>query len=152
MTDDQLSSALQAEYLQLQKTIEDFDSRALTIKAWSVSFSLVAVAGAFVSNSDVVLLVASLSALLFWLLEGTWKGFQYAYYRRSKSIEAHFRGDVSLPAPFQIGTTWSASWREGGVRRIAWILTWPQVAMPHLAVCILALAIFVLVRQKVIQL
>jgi hypothetical protein len=152
MTGDQLASALQAEYLQLQKTIEDFDSRALTIKAWSVSFSLVAIAGAFVSKSKIVLLVASLSAFLFWLLEGRWKGFQYAYYERSKSIEAHFRGEVSLPAPFQIGTAWSVSWREGGVRRIAWILTWPQVALPHMAICVVALTIFVLVHQKVIKL
>jgi len=36
MTDDQVDAALQAEYLHLQKTIEDFDARALTIKAWSV--------------------------------------------------------------------------------------------------------------------
>jgi hypothetical protein len=44
-TRDPLFAALQAEYLQLQKTIEDFDARALTIKAWSVTFGLTALAG-----------------------------------------------------------------------------------------------------------
>lgn len=46
MTDDQVDAALQAEYLHLQKTIEDFDARALTIKAWSVTFGLVVFASA----------------------------------------------------------------------------------------------------------
>ena len=33
----QLDAALQTEYLHLQKTIEDFDGKAMTIKAWSVT-------------------------------------------------------------------------------------------------------------------
>ena len=47
MNEEQLRNALQAEYLHLQKVIEDFDGRALTIKAWSVTFSLVTIAGFF---------------------------------------------------------------------------------------------------------
>lgn len=46
MNDDQLRAALLAEYLHLQKAVEDMDARAVTIKAWSISFSLAAVAGA----------------------------------------------------------------------------------------------------------
>jgi hypothetical protein len=34
----QLTSALQTEYFHLQKTIEEFDGKAMTIKAWSVTF------------------------------------------------------------------------------------------------------------------
>lgn len=59
-----LRAELQAEYLHLQKVIEDFDGRALTIKAWSITFSLVALAGAFASHVTAVLLVSSISALL----------------------------------------------------------------------------------------
>jgi hypothetical protein len=33
------NSLLVQEYMQLQKTVEDFDARALTIKAWCVTFS-----------------------------------------------------------------------------------------------------------------
>lgn len=144
MTDDQLLSALQAEYLQLQKTIEDFDARALTIKAWSITFSLVAVASAFVSHAAIICLVASASALLFWLIEGTWKRFQYAYYKRSRTIEAHFRGEVRLEFAFQIGTSWSKAWNEGGVSQLFRILLWPQVALPHVVVAALGLALYVL--------
>ena len=39
--DDKIAAHLAQEYLFLQKVIEDFDARALTIKAWSVTFSAV---------------------------------------------------------------------------------------------------------------
>ena len=80
MNDDQLRSALQAEYLHLQKAVEDMDGRAVTIKAWSISFSLAAVGGAFASKASNVLLLACASAVLFWWLEARWKTFQDAYY------------------------------------------------------------------------
>lgn len=151
MTQDQLNLSLQAEYLQLQKTIEDFDARALTIKAWSVTFSLVAIGGAFVSHATVILLVASGSALLFWLLEAIWKQFQYSYYSRSRSIEEHFRGGSQLNAPFQIGTSWSSSWNTDGKRLLLRIAFWPQVAVPHLIVAALGFAIFLMNRFALIK-
>jgi len=83
---EQHDQALQAEYLHLQKTIEDFDGRALTIKAWSISFSMASIAGALAGGSHAILLVAGASAILFWLLEAGWKAFQYVYYRRAHAI------------------------------------------------------------------
>ena len=86
VTDEQLRAELQAEYLQLQKVIEEFDARAITIKAWSVSFSLVVIRGAFASRSAAVFTVAGIRSMLFWLIEANWKTFQYAYYDRSGDI------------------------------------------------------------------
>jgi len=144
MTDEQLLSALQAEYLQLQKTIEDFDARALTVKAWSVTFSLVAVGGAFASHAALIFLVSSLSALLFWLIEGTWKKFQYAYYKRSGLIEAHFRGEARVAYPFQIAASWSTAWHAGGSSQLFRLMAWPQVALPHVFVALLGLVFYAL--------
>jgi hypothetical protein len=36
--------------LQLQKTVQDFDGKTLTIKAWSVTFGLATIASAFISH------------------------------------------------------------------------------------------------------
>ena len=69
MTPPELNSALQAEYLHLQKTVEDFDSKALTIKAWSITFSLTVIGGAFVSHKELVFLLASVASAIFWYLE-----------------------------------------------------------------------------------
>ena len=83
-------AALQVEYYHLQKTIEDFDARAITIKAWSVSFGLASLVGAFASKSHLVFLLAATGAALFWLLEAFWKSFQLGYFLRVKQLEVTF--------------------------------------------------------------
>ena len=144
MNDKELETALQAEYFYLQGVIEDFDSRALTIKAWSISFSLAAVAGAFASHAPLVFLVAFISALLFWFLEAAWKSFQLGYYERSGAIERHFSGEQLLGAPFQVGSAWFRHWHAGGSRAWARLLLWPHVALPHAAVTLIGGLLFVL--------
>ena len=152
MNDDQLRSALQAEYLHLQKAVEDMDGRAVTIKAWSISFSLAAVGGAFASKASAVLLLACASAVLFWWLEARWKTFQDAYYGRIDDIEQHFRGELMLPSALQIRASWYRSWNGGSRKRLWEILTWPHVALPHAAVAAIALVLYVLVRLGVFHL
>jgi hypothetical protein len=144
MEGQQLDAALQAEYLHLQKTIEDFDSRALTIKAWSVSFGLAAIGGAFASHASAVFLIAAAGASLFWYLETTWKVFQMAYYSRSEAIERHFRTNEKLSAPFQIAASWHRSWRRTSPAEVRWVAIWPHVALPHAFVLGLGLLLFVL--------
>lgn len=142
MNDDQLRTTLQAEYLHLQKAVEDMDARAVTIKAWSISFSLAAVAGAFASKAADVLLLAFASAVLFWWLEARWKTFQDAYYGRIDAIERHFRGEQALPSALQIRASWYASWNDDSRRRLWQIMSWPHVALPHAAVAVIALILY----------
>jgi hypothetical protein len=49
--------------------MEDFDGRTLTIKAWSITFGLVAVSGAFATHVSVAFLMVASSAAIFWVLE-----------------------------------------------------------------------------------
>lgn len=151
MTDDQLNTCLQAEYLHLQKTIEDFDARALTIKAWSVSFGFVAIAGAFATHARVAFLIAAGSALSFWILEILWKLFQTAHYDRGYAIEAHFRGETKIAHPFQLSSAWYVAWRRDRLRRIPRIARWPHVALPHAIVCVLGVALYVLAGAGVVK-
>lgn len=151
MTEDQLNAALQAEYLQLQKTIEDFDGRALTIKAWSVTFGLVALSGAFATHAPVAFLIAAISASIFWALEIQWKQFQVAHYERSGQIEAHFRGERKIEFPFQMTTTWYHAWKNGRSSTLLSIWRWPHVALPHAVVVGLALMLFILSMAGVIK-
>ncbi len=151
MNEDQLRAALQAEYLHLQKVIEDFDGRALTIKAWSITFSLAAIGGAFASHAPAVLLVSSISALIFWFIEGSWKTFQYAYYDRAGKIEEYFRSERKLDFAFQIGTSWYQRWKAGGSQKLLQIMLWPHVALPHVVVAAIALVLFGLAQRGVIK-
>ncbi len=151
MTDDQLNAALQAEYLHLQKTIEDFDSRALTIKAWSVTFGLVAIAGAFASHSSIPFLISAASAAIFWMLEIQWKLFQTSFYARSHQIELHFRGGARVEHPFQISTSWYHTWREKRSTDIPRVARWPHVALPHIVVMALGILLFILSATQAIK-
>lgn len=152
MQEPQLTTALQAEYLHIQKTIEDFDGRALTIKAWSVTFGLAAIGGAFVSHAKVVFLISAISAGLFWYLETTWKVFQLAYYDRSEKIELHFRTQKKISQPFQIGSSWEKKWNKTKSSDVRWVAMWPHVALPHVFVLVLGIVLFGLSFFDVIKL
>lgn len=151
MEESNLRAELQAEYFYLQKVIEDFDARSITIKAWSITFSLAAVGGAFASHASTVLLVAATSALMFWFLEAVWKSFQAGYYERSRAIEDYFDGSGEVAAPFQIGSTWFKYWHRGGKALWPKIMLWPHVALPHAVAALLGTSLFVLSVLGVVE-
>ena len=138
---DDVRELLRDEYMKLQDIIESFDERALTIKAWSVSFSFAAIGAAYAADGWPVLMLAGLSALLFWSIEGLWKSFQDAHYGRLYALEDYFAGTSPPPAPLQIGRSWYARWKGGGMRRLLRIMTWPHVWLPHGVACLLALVL-----------
>ncbi len=134
------------EYLHLQKVVEDFDARTITIKSWSVSFSLAAFAAAFASSAPGVLLVSSGSALLFWLTEAYWKEFQAAYKRRIGEIEDFFADPKKDIVPMQITRSWHDAWKEH--RRPRWLagIFWRRsffpTVLPHGIVLLAGLLLF----------
>ena len=147
-----IDAALQTEYFHLQKTIEDFDSKAMTIKTWSITFSLAVLVGAFASHAPAVLLIAATSSLLFWFLEALWKSFQLGYYARAQRIEAHFRGEVVLTSPNQIGAAWVERWNDTPWSEVRRLALWPHVALPHAAVVMVGVFVFWLSRSGAVSL
>ena len=150
MDDNQRVSLLKDEYLHIQSVIHDFDGRALTIKAWSVSFSLAAIGGAFAAHANSIFLVASFSALLFWLVEAIWKSTQYAFYDRSGKLEQFFAGKQQQLVPMQVGSSWYAHYKKGRITRLLRILCWARVALPHAPVALLGLVLFGLASFNII--
>jgi len=144
MDENQRISLFKDEYLYIQSVIHDFDGRALTIKAWSVSFSLAAIGGAFAADAPAVLLVASLSSILFWIVETLWKTTQNAFYARSQELEGFFAGEQQEIMPLQVGTSWYAHYQTGRTRTFFRILLWLRVALPHAAVAAIGFVLFVL--------
>lgn len=131
MDGPQRIAALQTEYFHLQKTVEEFDGKALTIKAWSVTFSMAVLVGAFTSHAVVVLLIASSSSLFFWFLEAMWKAFQLGYYHRIEAIESAFRGEDIALAPLQINEAWMEKWSKTSWAEVRRMALWPHIALPH---------------------
>ena len=132
------------EYLHLQSTIESFDQRALTVKAWSVTASLAGLGAAFAAHSEVVFLIATISSLMFWILEASWKTFQLAYYPRNEVLEAYFAGERSDVVPMQIARSWYLTWKAGGKKRLWSVMWWPHVFTPHLFVTAAGVVLYTL--------
>lgn len=150
---------LRDEYFQLQKTIEDFDGRTLTIKAWSVTFSAAGLGLAYQLSKPQLLLIAAASAWVFWLIEAAWKVHQRAFYRRIDQIEDWFAGreassrpgegdpsrdgEKGPPAPLQILNEWRASYRNE-----TWLELWVRpsfglgVIMPHVLITVAGLYLY----------
>lgn len=157
LTADQAADYLAQEYLFLQKTIEEFDARALTIKAWSVTFSAAGLGLAYQQHNKVLLLVAAGSALAFWVVDAVWKYHQRAFYPRVFAIERWFAARAPDPAaaPFQVNTNWQSEFGRGVLDRIQtrrvdslWkayaIPFFVGVMMPHAAVFGAGVALYLL--------
>jgi hypothetical protein len=128
------------EYFHLQKTVEDFDQRGLTIKGWSVTVSLTGIAAAFTQKQPALLLLASLSGVLFWLIETIWKRFQVAYYYRLRIIESFLSGEnpEGFTAP-RITRDWGTGFRRYGFIHV---MFWPHIFLPHFVIAMAGLLLW----------
>lgn len=78
---------LSTEYYKLLDIVNEFDKRLITIKGWGVTLSLGALALGFQYQHYGLFLVASVSAIAFWFIEGVFKKFQMRFYVRMRDIE-----------------------------------------------------------------
>jgi hypothetical protein len=139
---DEKVPLLKDEYLLLLRFYEDFDARLMIIKGWSFTIGLAAIGFGFQYSKRELWLFASGAALIFWLLEGTWKTFQYSYAPRIAEIEQAFRtGDFSGIVPFQTYTRWYDGWRA---QRLLRNMALPIVWTPHAITFVTGLLLYFL--------
>lgn len=143
MKDESKISFLKDEYLLLQRFYEDFDGRVMTIKGWSATVAIAAIGVGFY-QTEYLWLFAAAASLIFWLLETTWKSFQYMYAPRIEAIEEAFRNDdFSEIAPFQIYTSWFEVFTENGFQLFQ-NFRLPIVFFPHLITFVTGILLFTL--------
>ncbi len=144
--------ALLKEYYEILRIVGEFDGRLMTVKGWGVTLSLAALAWGFQHGHYGLFLVAALSGLGFWLIEGVMKRHQMRYYLRMREIEVlqyqrACEGDGKAFSSPRIDSSWSyagtlytgkhmSEYRPvavGGPRnayRFAWFF--PHIFLPHL--------------------
>ena len=138
-------SFLKDEYLVLQRFYEDYDARALSIKGWSATIGIAAIGGGFYQTKYLWLFAAGAS-LVFWMLEATWKNFQYLYRPRIEKIENAFdRNSFDDLSPFQIYRSWDEARIERGsaVAKILKIFFKGLILFPHALTLVAGLVLFV---------
>ena len=135
---------LKDEYLHLQKTVEDFDQRTLTIKAWSVTTSMAGIAASFLHrDAAVISLLAALASLSFWMTEALWKEFQQCYYPRIRYLEVAFSAGDTTERPFQINKIWVQTYRSYNLRRYLQVALWLHVMFPHIFIIVFGIGIWI---------
>jgi hypothetical protein len=123
-------SFLKDEYLLLQRFYEDYDGRALNVKGWSATIAISAIGTGFYQTKYLWLFAAGAS-LAFWMLETTWKSFQYLYRPCIEELENSFaRNSFGGLAPFQIYNSWGAAHRARGFQLVKVFFTL-IVLFPH---------------------
>ena len=142
----EINSSIEKEYFHLQKIVDDFDAKSLTIKAWSVSLSVTIAGSSALISKPQLLLFAAITSLMFWLIDTSWKVFQYANYRRINEIEEYIKERKDNIDALQIGTSWFNSYNKGGYRRFLKIMCWHHVFLPHGAMMILFLCSYLIMK------
>ena len=148
MTELDLDTRIQLikdEYIMLQGFYEDIDNRCFTIKSWSISVGLAAIGAGFI-YSEYLFLGAASSALLFWYLEGYWRGLSFFFARRILEIEAQVReGNWVGLVPLQVYNSWEKTFQAHGKptwRNMRKEISW----MPHVFIGTLATLLFIFSR------
>jgi hypothetical protein len=94
-----LHDDLMNEYLKLVDLVSGLDQRLLTIKGWGVTLSLASLGLGFQQDHYGLFLVAALSGLAFWIVEGSTKFHQVRYYPRMGDIEVAMYELYSVRGP-----------------------------------------------------
>jgi hypothetical protein len=133
---------LKQEYFNLQSTVETFDERALTVKSWSVTVSMIGIGAAFTEKLPFLFLLSAASSLLFWIIETIWKTFQQAFYYRLLKIEQFLNGEKLEDFKFPyITSSWGKGWRSVPFFKVFF---WPHVFLPHLIVFVAGILLWLL--------
>ena len=150
MKNPQRLELLNNEYTMLQQFYQDIDNRGLTIKGWSVTVSLAGI-GAGLLYSGWIFLGVMGAALLFWYLEGYWRGLSFFFSRRILAIEAAIReGTWKEMDPLQIYHAWDEAYQVSGDQTFRYMLKRPSL-WPHVLVAIISLLLFILAITGIIN-
>lgn len=137
---------LKEEYFWLQRIIEDFDTKSLEIKKWSVGLVSASALANLTTHSNAGLIAGAVAAIGFWIIDATWKTFQQGFLPRLRHIEEQYaKGVEDQCKPLQVTT----SWRENVGRRVVIRDTiehmfWGNVCLPHVVVLVIAIVAFFL--------
>jgi hypothetical protein len=146
MSEHQKDEFLKDEYLLLQGFYEDFDRRALMVKGWSVTVAIAGLAVGFEKGIPAIWALAGVAALMFWIIDGKWRMYQYANRKRIKEIEAHFRHESRNDIiPLQAFERWWSGYEEQSLLKVVF---YPVVMLPHILAVVLS-AILIVVHYHI---
>ena len=135
------SGLLKDEYVMLQQFYEDIDEKGLNIKNWSVTVALATIGAGLVYNKNILLLTFA-AAIMFWILEGYWRGLSYFFVLRIKEIEKAFAdGKEADVVPLQVYSTWGRAYDKERDQTLRYMFKFSAM-LPHVAIAIVSLLLY----------
>ena len=131
------------EYELVYGVYEDFNGHFLTLKGWSVSASLAAIIVVYSERlgapGKVILWIAALSAIPFWILDTIWKSYQSAYLQRLTDLEQ--LGDCTSLQTHVLNSvgTWKTAHQGFGI--FDWLMFAVNSAFPHAFVLLVGVVV-----------
>lgn len=134
---------LKSEYVMLQEFYEDIDHRGLTIKGWCVTVAVAGIGAGVAYQSSILFLAVTITALLFWYLEGYWRGLSFFFSRRILEIEGAIReGEWTETIPLQVYHTWDRAYQQHGDQ--TWRYMFKRASLwPHVLVALGSLVMYI---------
>jgi hypothetical protein len=113
----------------------------LNIKNWSVTVALATIGAGLIYNRNILLLTCA-AALMFWVLEGYWRGLSYFFVVRIREIEKAFaEGKEAQEVPLQVYSTWGKAFDKGKDQTLRYMFKF-NAMLPHLAIAVVSLVLY----------
>jgi len=113
MEPNKLADLLKDEYIMLQKSYEDMDSKGLTIKNWAITVALAIIGTSILNDKKDLLWLAFAASFVFWYLEAYWRGLSHFFAVRIQNIETVMRdGTWEQEFPLQVYATWADEYKK----------------------------------------
>jgi len=142
MNDDKRAELLKDEYIMLQKQYDDIDAKGLTIKNWAITVALTIVGASIVYNNKNLLWLGIAASLIFWYLEGYWRGLSHFFAIRIQKIETAFLGDAwKKENPLQVYSAWDEEYKKVKDQTFRYMFKRPSL-LPHVVIPIFILIIY----------
>lgn len=134
---------LKDEYIMLQHFYEDIDGKGLTIKGWAITVALAAIGTGLLARKE-VFLIGFFAALVFWYLEGHWRGLSHFFSTRIREIERVFQnGKWNEEVPLQVYSTWSKEYKKSKDQTLRYMFKQSSL-LPHMVIAIVNLVLYFL--------
>jgi hypothetical protein len=144
MGEDKRADLLKDEYIMLQTQYSDMDAKGLTIKNWAITVSLAIVGASFVYHNKNLLWLGVAASLIFWYLEGYWRGLAHFFVARIQRIEAVLQGDDwKWEKPLQVYTAWDAEYKRVGDQTLRAMFKRASL-LPHVFIPVFILVLYFL--------
>jgi len=137
---------LKDEYFYLSRRVEHLDHIGVKVKQWGVTVGLSGIGIAYWKTAPMLIVVSVISALIFWLIETSWKTYQIANYLRISEIEAFFAGKIKKIDLLQSNGAWeeAISKYQGfqGISSFIGVAFYKSVAFPHSLTAIMGIVLW----------